>query len=141
MTEAMPGWWAWVGGWWRKRRTPAQRQGRRAEDLARRYLLALGGWQAVTRNWRFRRGEIDLVMREGPALVFVEVRSRQHDARVPGYASISHRKKRLLRQTARAYLRHLRERPATARFDVVEVVWEGQELRTIRHHRNVGLLG
>ena len=34
------------------------------------------GLQPVTRNYRCRGGEIDLIMRQGETLVFVEVRYR-----------------------------------------------------------------
>jgi putative endonuclease len=39
--------------------------------------LAGQGWQIVARNWRTRRGEIDIVARDGEWLVFVEVRARR----------------------------------------------------------------
>lgn len=49
--------------------------GRRAEDLALEYLQSIG-YRLQARNYRFRGGELDLVMCDGPVLVFVEVRSR-----------------------------------------------------------------
>ncbi|HUM92822.1 MAG TPA: YraN family protein, partial [Candidatus Competibacter sp.] len=48
-----------------------------AEDLARRHLETRG-LTLVTRNFRCRVGELDLIMRDGEQLVFVEVRSRRH---------------------------------------------------------------
>ncbi len=39
-------------------------------------MLHRHGYDIVTRNWRTRRGEIDIIAREGPVLVFVEVKSR-----------------------------------------------------------------
>lgn len=49
--------------------------GSHGEDLARAYLEARG-YVCVARNWRCRSGELDLVMRDGDELVFVEVKSR-----------------------------------------------------------------
>ena len=51
--------------------------GRRAEDLALRHLEC-AGLRLLTRNYRCRGGEIDLVMLDAAArvLVLVEVRSR-----------------------------------------------------------------
>jgi putative endonuclease len=49
--------------------------GRRGERLAEQHLLARG-YRLVERNWRCRQGEIDLVVRDGEALVFVEVKTR-----------------------------------------------------------------
>lgn len=55
----------------------ARRQlGTRGEGHARRYLEACG-YQFVTANWRCAAGELDLVMRDGDELVFVEVKTRR----------------------------------------------------------------
>lgn len=53
-------------------------RGAAAEDLALRYLEARG-LSLVARNFRCRVGELDLIMRDGEQLVFVEVRSRRHN--------------------------------------------------------------
>jgi putative endonuclease len=50
--------------------------GRQAEDRALAYLQTQG-LVLITRNFRSRRGEIDLVMRDAATLVFVEVRKRR----------------------------------------------------------------
>jgi putative endonuclease len=55
---------------------PRQRLGRIGEDLAAE-RLAGEGWEIVARNWRTRRGEVDIVARDGEWLVFVEVRARR----------------------------------------------------------------
>ena len=41
---------------------------------------------------------------------------------MPGYYSVNTRKKRFVRRAIRSYLAQLRERPATFRFDVVEII-------------------
>jgi putative endonuclease len=56
-----------------------RRTGQVGEDAAVERLVA-DGWQIVARNWRTRRGEIDIVAREGEWLVFVEVRARRTKA-------------------------------------------------------------
>ncbi|HHM04592.1 MAG TPA: YraN family protein, partial [Gammaproteobacteria bacterium] len=53
-----------------------QQRGRRAEEDAHRYLCERG-LTPVMRNFRCRVGEIDLIMRDGRHLVFVEVRYRR----------------------------------------------------------------
>lgn len=47
------------------------------ERVAEAYLRR-SGLVLVERQWRGARGEIDLVMRDGAALVFVEVRTRRN---------------------------------------------------------------
>lgn len=109
----------WFGG---KRSSDAA--GREGERLAADWLRRERGFSIVARNWRNpddRREELDLVCRDGGALVFVEVKARSAEALVPGYYAVTRRKKRVLERAARAYLRSLRECPDTIRFDVVEI--------------------
>ncbi|MGA0955292.1 MAG: YraN family protein, partial [Burkholderiaceae bacterium] len=49
--------------------------GQAAEDLALKFLQSQG-LKLVARNQLFRGGELDLIMRDGSQLVFVEVRQR-----------------------------------------------------------------
>ena len=98
--------------------------GGRGEQLAADWLRRERGFGVVARNWRSprdRRDEIDLVCRDGDALVFVEVKTRAAGALVPGFHAVDDRKKRVLRRTCAAYLARLREPPRTFRFDIVEV--------------------
>jgi putative endonuclease len=55
--------------------TSRTRLGQSGEGIARRYLER-EGFVFVASNWRCRAGELDLVMRDGDALVFVEVKTR-----------------------------------------------------------------
>lgn len=55
---------------------PRRALGRLGEDLAAAYLAGLS-YRIVTRNWRTRTGELDIVAQEGEWLVFVEVRARR----------------------------------------------------------------
>jgi putative endonuclease len=98
--------------------------GSRGEHLAAAWLRRERGFTIVASNWRSprdRRDEIDLVCRDGNALVFVEVKTRATGALVPGYYAVDERKKTVLRRAAAAYLAGLRDKPRTIRFDVVEV--------------------
>jgi putative endonuclease len=91
--------------------------GRSAESRAERYLKSQG-LTLVVRNWRCRFGEIDLVMRDGETLVFVEVRLRSHACYGGAAASVTAGKQRKLVATARLYLASLLTLPA-CRFDVI----------------------
>jgi uncharacterized protein (TIGR00252 family) len=59
--------------------TARSRLGKSGEELARRYLERKG-FDFVAANWRCRAGELDLVMRDGDTLVFVEVKTRHGEA-------------------------------------------------------------
>ena len=65
--------------------------------------------------------EIDLVAREGRALVFVEVKSTSQGSWSSGFERIDSAKRRSLRRACRAYLQLLPEYPSTYRLDVISV--------------------
>ena len=101
--------------------------GRRAEDRALRYI-ADAGLRLLSRNFRRRVGEIDLVMLDGDCLVFVEVRFR-HAAGFahPGITVDRHKQKKITR-TASLYLAaNSRFARRAVRFDVVAIVGDGIE--------------
>ncbi len=90
-----------------------------AESLALRHLVA-AGLSLITRNYRCRGGEIDLVMRDGECLVFVEVRYRSSTRFGRAEETITATKQARLATAASHYLqRHAVARPA--RFDVVAI--------------------
>jgi putative endonuclease len=57
---------------------PSYRRGRLAEEHAARYLEGLG-YAILARNWHCPAGEVDIIAREGEALVLVEVRARRQN--------------------------------------------------------------
>lgn len=115
--------------------------GEKGERLAAAFLERQG-YVVVARNWRNprdRRDELDLVCRDGEVLVFVEVKTRDADALVAGFHAVDTRKKAVVLRTAKAYLRRLRERPRTYRFDVVEVSLRADGSPEVRHYENIDL--
>lgn len=114
--------------------------GEQGEKLAAVFLKKKG-YTVLARNWRNprdRRDELDLVCRDDGVLVFVEVKTRDARALVSGYHAVDDRKKAVVRRTAIAYMRRLRARPHTYRFDVVEVSMNGGEAE-VRHYENIDL--
>ncbi len=92
-----------------------------AEGVALQYLEQ-HGLALVTRNYRCRLGELDLVMQHGNALVFVEVRLRNNTRFGDGFASVTFAKQRKLTRAAGVFLmRHPGYRDRPCRFDVVSV--------------------
>lgn len=103
----------------RTARTASQIEGDAAEDRALVYLQQRG-LTLLERNFRCKGGEIDLVMQEPRALVFVEVRKRA-DARYGGAAaSVTARKQARLIVAAQVFLQRYRTPPA-CRFDVIAI--------------------
>lgn len=99
-----------------RRRAGAERAGRRGELLAAAWLL-LGGWRVVARRVKTPRGEVDLVIRRGRILCFVEVKWRSTGAELDTAISLP----RLRRVAAAAEVLAARfGRPGdTLRVDVV----------------------
>lgn len=94
-------------------------QGSAAEQQAQRHLEAKG-LRTVAKNVRSRFGEVDLIMRDGETLVFVEVRYRSSSRFGGAAASIGHKKQRRLIATAQSYLQqHPHDGPC--RFDVIAI--------------------
>lgn len=95
---------------------PRHVRGALAEDLALEHLRARG-LVLLERNFRCRRGEIDLVMRDGDTVVFVEVRLRAPGRHASAAESIDARKRARIVAAARFYLAGRGEPPC--RFDCV----------------------
>lgn len=105
------------------RRSPTQRRGVHHEAAALRLLLA-HGLTLLARNLACRAGEIDLAMRDGNTLVFVEVRARANRRFGGAAASIGREKQARLARAAALWLpelarRHWRGVAPPARFDAV----------------------
>lgn len=95
-------------------------RGEQAEQVARVYLLEQGLIE-LTQNYRCRYGELDLVMREGPCLVIVEVRYRQSDRFGGALESITLRKQsRIIMATQHYLTKHPHGGPV--RFDVLAIM-------------------
>jgi putative endonuclease len=97
--------------------------GRAAESRALRHLET-SGLVLLTRNYRCRAGEIDLVMLDpgGQVLVLVEVRSRSRSDYGRAAATVGFAKQRRCSLAARHLLLTRRElRRLRARFDVVAI--------------------
>jgi putative endonuclease len=103
-----------------------QGRGQAAEELAASFLTAQGLTE-IQRNYRVRSGEIDLIMRDGEHLVFIEVRYRNSRRYGGAAASVTPTKQtRLARAAQHFLLQHGHDLPC--RFDVVAI--DGQQRPT-----------
>ena len=103
--------------------------GDRAEESAARFLEQRG-FAVLTRNFRCRGGEIDLVCRDGRTLVFVEVRLRRNATYGGAGASITVAKQRRIILAAQHYLAANAKANDDCRFDCV--LLEGDSIEWIR---------
>lgn len=96
--------------------------GHAGEELAAQHLERLG-YSVLARNYRTRWGELDLVVFNGAALVFCEVKTRRAGPGEP-WDGIDDRKREQVRRMAAAWLGDVSDRPGAAdlRFDAIGVV-------------------
>ncbi|WP_374581294.1 YraN family protein [Pseudoduganella sp.] len=100
-------------------RTELQEIGHSGEERALAYLQRQG-LTLVERNFLCKVGELDLVMREGDTLVFVEVRERSNPRYGGAAASITPAKRRRIVRAAQFYLLRCKPLPP-CRIDIVAI--------------------
>lgn len=94
------------------------------EEMAAAYL-AEQGLAVLEKNYRDRRGEIDIIARDGRYLVFVEVKYRSNAKKGAPAEAVGYYKQQRIRATAAYYLysHHLGEN-TPCRFDVISILGE-----------------
>lgn len=118
---------------WRQARRAAERRGRTSEFMAMAFLLMHGYWP-LARRVRTAVGEIDLIVRRGATIVFVEVKQRASS--VDAIAAVTRRQQHRLYGAAESWLaRHPAFAQYTIRFDVVAMgrFWPRHLIDVIRY--------
>jgi putative endonuclease len=95
--------------------------GRRGEARAVKFLKARG-YRILSRDFRTRYGEVDIIARDGPVLCFIEVKTRTQEDFGPPAAAVTGAKMKRLAQSAQVYLLKKKQREVPVRFDVVSVL-------------------
>jgi putative endonuclease len=98
--------------------------GKLGEDLACAEL-SRRGYVILARRYRTRYGEIDIVARDGPTIVIVEVKTREGTAFGMGVEAVTALKQRRLQRMGTDYLLRRKLADTPCRFDVVDVNIEG----------------
>ena len=114
---------------WPGRLSIRQARGRDWEQVALKYLRRQK-LAPVEENFRCKGGEIDLIMRDGATLVFVEVRQRASSAQGGAAASITPAKIRRLVCAAQVYLLRFPVTPP-CRFDVIAI--DGEQIEWLQN--------
>ena len=111
--------------------------GKKGEELAVEYLTEKG-FEILHQNYRFGKGEIDIIAKdpEDGYTVFVEVKTRQNlEYGEPEYA-ITKNKQRQIRKIAESYLYEKEIENLECRFDVIAVLLENINSPEISHYIN-----
>lgn len=84
--------------------------------------LENGGWTIIARNWRTRRGEIDIIALEADTLAFIEVKTWPRGEEQDLDLVIGHNKRKRMVETAKCFLdTHRQYNGMYIRFDVILV--------------------
>jgi putative endonuclease len=110
--------------------------GKYGEDLAARHLVG-AGFTILARNWRCEGGEVDIVARDGDALVIVEVKTRTSTAFGSPAEAVTPRKADKLRELALMWLQEHPDGRRAIRFDVISVLAPKGVLACLDHQRGV----
>lgn len=98
--------------------------GRRAEAIACEYLIDMG-YDIVSRNWRTRVCEIDIVARRQRVTYFVEVKYRHNQLCGDGLAAITKEKLRQMRFAAQVYMHDVYHDAASEQARLAAIALEG----------------
>lgn len=101
--------------------------GNKGEQLALQYLQKLG-YQILDTNWHTGHYEIDIIARDENELVIVEVKTRRSECYGHPSEAVNNKKIRSLINAAERYI-HRYKIDRDTRFDIISVIFKGQEFR------------
>lgn len=97
--------------------------GKQGEEFARNYLSE-NGYSIIAQNYRFGRGEIDIIAEKDSVLVFVEVKTKKFGDFGDPINWVNRRKQRQIGTIARGYLFENEITDKDCRFDVIALNWD-----------------
>ncbi len=109
-----------------------QLRGLAGEHEAMAFLTACG-WSIEAHRFRLGRHDLDLVIRRGPMVAFVEVKTRRSAAFGIAAEAVGWRKQRTLARVAELWRLRFGRPGDTYRFDLVSVVDAGGGRVTVEH--------
>lgn len=113
----------------------SKRTGNTGEDLAVDILIKKG-YQIIERNYRFGKGEIDIIAKDGDALVFVEVKARKNLEYGPPELAITKAKQRQIKKISDAYIYEKEINDTNCRIDLIAILFREKEKPLINHILN-----
>ncbi len=117
--------WNWLARLWSPC-FPSDSLGNRGEVAAARFLERLG-YRILERQLRNHFGELDLVALNGDVVVFVEVKTRTTLLAGHPTEAVTATKQRKITRSALAYLKRRGWLGRRVRFDVIAIVWSGED--------------
>jgi len=115
-----------------EKRSTAHAFGKSGEEAAARYLKNKK-FRIIERNFRFLKGEIDIIAYERKTLVFIEVKARKSKEFGSPEEAVTPLKQRQIKRVAKGFIakNHLRE--VKCRFDVLSLFFDEKNGCKINH--------
>ena len=98
--------------------------GKEAEETAVEFLKEKG-YNILSRNFRVKLGEIDIIAKDGQTICFIEVKARHSQECGFPEEAVERRKQRQIAKAAFCYLKENNLFESQARFDVVSLLYNG----------------
>ncbi len=102
--------------------------GAKGEQLAVEFLRRQG-YEIIARNFRYDRGEIDIIVKKDKLISFCEVKTRTSNAYGTGESAVDSRKQEQIRKVAEGYIEEQGLDDYDFRFDVLVVEIKRNETR------------
>ena len=109
--------------------------GIKGEKLALKYLRKQK-MRLLKKNFQSGKGELDLVMQDGPELVFVEVKTRSSEKLYSAETAVDHDKQKMVIKTAKHFINRYRLHNHPCRYDIVAVILNPESKPEIRHTKD-----
>ncbi len=118
--------------WFGQRAPRGKKLGATGEDLAAAHLKKQG-FAILDRNFTCAAGELDLVARKGPLIVFAEVKTRRSERFGAPQAAVTPKKQKRIIKLANIYLKQKKLGHLQPRYDVIAVRWNDDGRPEIDH--------
>lgn len=109
--------------------------GKTGEEIAATFLSDKG-YKIISKNYRTKAGEIDIIARIKTVLVFVEVKTRKSSFLESPLAAVTKKKQTQISMVAQQYLQKYKLFDREARFDVISIFVDTSRNITIDHIKN-----
>ncbi len=101
--------------------------GKKGEDIAARYLTSKG-WKVLEQNFKWNRGELDLICKIGTLIKVVEVKTRNSNYFGEPYLAVNRKKQKQIISVANYYVQK-NSIDLEVEFDVVSIVLNQSKMK------------
>lgn len=95
------------------------------ENKAADYITSKG-YRIISRNYRCKIGEIDIIAIKDHILVFIEVKTRSSNRYGYPYEAVNWKKQNKIIKTSMVYMREKRLLDYQMRYDIIEIYLKGE---------------